>query len=389
MRVLKIVNSEDGGGIFTCEAQFIDKLKKKNVVVDAVILGQGDKLAQYQYMCNTTWVIPAFNASYSGSPVTIIRAIVASRKYGTVQAAALARQIKDRKYDAIIYQRPTYIHLAGKLAQLLGTVSLWHLPNTINSSFSKKYYNYYCSKYNIVQVANSIYTKNTLGKQCQYVVYPGFESERVTNGEPTYRAKLGLDENVPVYGMASRIFKDKAQDIVVEAFVNSSIPAAGGHLLVAGGPLDTEFARMIKEKAGVLLNQQVHFLGETRNMPDFYASVDVIINGRRNAEPFGISVAEAMGAAKPVMAYYLGGPSEMLVQDENGWLIQEPTVDAYKHAFDASLASRNKWATMGENAQVRAERFSVESNVDKLIDIISKQRSKTVTAKKADGLQQV
>jgi len=371
MKILKILSSEDKGGIYTCETQFIRELRKRGIVVDGIILGNGEKLEQYKELCNNTWVIPLLDINYSGSTANILRSILISYNFGAAQAAHLQKQLKPGAYDAIIYRRPIYIHLAGKLSKLLKTACFWHLPNTVNSSFSRKYYNFFCKKYDIVQVANSSYTKETLGKQCEHVVYPGYDSTRVTEGKRAYRAKLGLNEAAPVYGMASRIYKDKAQDIVVKAFVSSNIPAAGGHLLVAGGPLDSDFAQMVQEHAGALLHKQIHFLGQTKDMPEFYSSVDVIINGRRNAEPFGISVAEAMGAGKPVMAYYLGGPSEMVVHNESGWLIPKPTVEGYRAALNESLEKREQWTAMGASAKAGANRFSVKSNVDKLVEIIA------------------
>lgn len=371
MRILKIVNSKDTGGVFTCEKQFINGLRSRGIAVDVVILGKGEKLRAYEEMSDKAYYLPLLDASYSGSVFNILYAIIKTYYFGFKYARTIQKQINSQvKYEAIIYQKAIYIHLAGQLATLLKAKSLWHLPNVARTAFSKNYYNFFCKKYGVVQVANSIYTQNTLGKQCKHVVYPGYDSMRVVKTEPIFRRKLNLMPDTPLYGIAARMQKDKAQDLVVEAFVKSNVPAAGGHLLIAGGPLDSAYAQKVQQQAGNLLHKQIHFVGEVKDMPAFYSSVDVIINGRRNVEPFGISIAEAMGASKPVIAYKLGGPTEMIKHTSNGWLVDQPTAEDYKGALNLSIADKEKWPEMGKSAKEKSKKFTIEENVALLLNII-------------------
>lgn len=372
MKILKIVGGGDGGGVFTCEKQFIEELRNTGVIVDAIIVGDGDGASEYQSLCNKTYRIPALEASYGGPLVSIVASIIKTYRYGAKYSSILEQQMDGKtSYDAIIYRRPMFIHLAGKLSKELNIKSLWHLPNIARTSFSRNYYNFFCRNYGIIQVANSYFTKESLGKQCEYVVYPGYDGKRVEKSAPIFRDKLRLDAGFPVYGIAARMHEDKAQDLVVEAFVNSKVPASGGHLLIAGGPLDSDYAQKVQEKAGALLNKQVHFLGEINSMSAFYSSVDIVINGRRNAEPFGITIAEAMGAGKPVIAYKLGGPSEMIINGANGWLVNSPTAQSYEEALNLSIANKNKWSEMGEFTRENSYKFTVEKNVNTLMNVIS------------------
>jgi glycosyltransferase involved in cell wall biosynthesis len=172
--------------------------------------------------------------------------------------------------------------------------------------------------------------------------------------------------------MAARMDEEKAQDIVVEAFIKSKIPGKGGHLLIAGGPLNTPFSEKVKRAAGEFLDKQIHILGGVQDMGGFYASVDIIVNGRRNAEPFGISIAEALGAGKPIIAYHLGGPAEMIKDNINGWLVSHPTVEDYGEAMNISIDNIDKWPKMGQQAKSDADEFSVGTNVDRLMKIVSR-----------------
>ncbi|WP_347158208.1 glycosyltransferase family 4 protein [Pontibacter chitinilyticus] len=372
MRILKIVNGNDKGGVFTCEKQFIEELRQRGAVVDVIILGEGNSADEYQKISSSSFKLPALEASYGGPIFSILSSILVTYRYGVKYSRVIENQISaSTKYNAIIYRRPLFMHFAGQLAKRLKTKVLWHLPNVARTTFSKNYYNAFCKRYGIVQVANSFFTKSSLGRQCKYVVYPGFDNKRVEKSAPVFRDNLDLGSDTPVYGLAARMHEDKAQDLVVEAFVNSDVSRNGGHLLIAGEPLDSDFALKVQEKAGSLFNKQVHFLGNITSMPEFYSSVDVVINGRRNVEPFGITIAEAMGAGKPVIAYKLGGPSEMIVDGANGWLVDKATALSYQQAFNLSISKKNTWPEMGRIAKENSYKFTVEKNVDTLLEIIN------------------
>lgn len=377
MRILRIVSSKDSGGILTYELQFIKEMKARGIIVDAVILGKSDQAKYYEGLCDKCYYLPHLNASYSGSFTNMMLAIWKTYTFGTKYARKLKKIFEtNANYHALLYSRPTYIHLAGFLAQTLKVTPMWHLPNAVRGMFGKYYYIFFCRRYGIVQIANSQFTQNTLGTHCKHVVYPGYEEERVANSLPYFRNLLGISDKSTVYGVAARMHFDKAQDIIVTAFINSNVTKKGGHLLLAGGPLDSAFGQEVQKRAGSFIGKQIHFLGVIQNLNDFYSSVDIVINGRRNVEPFGISVAEGFGAGKPVIAYRLGGPSEMIQDRHNGWLVNCPTVEEYTQAFNLTLADRGDWATMGSNAKLSAQKYAVKENVDTLLRIINHYHSK-------------
>lgn len=373
MKILKILNSNDGGGVYTCEMQFIKEMARRDVTVDAVILGNGKNLQKYIAVCNRVIRLPALDAGYGGPVLNVLSAIAETYRYGARHAVQLSGMIEKRYYDMVIYRRPTFIHLAGKLAARIGSRALWHLPCVAGTSFARIYYNYFSRRYKIVQVANSSFTQRTLGSQCRFVVYPGFDETRVLKTAPLYRQRLNIGKELPVYGIASRITEEKAQDLVVEAFAGSEAARNGAHLLVAGGPLDSVYARRVKLCAGDLLDKQIHFLGQIDDMPAFYSSINILINGHKSAEPFGISIVEALGAGVPVIAYYMGGPSETINDNISGWLVKEATVDGYRMVFDMSYERLADWHEMGGVAKRDAGRYTVSANVDKLMGIINEE----------------
>jgi len=72
------------------------------------------------------------------------------------------------------------------------------------------------------------------------------------------------------------------------------------------------------------------------------------------AEGFGLTVAEAMWKAKPVVASRIGGIQDQIVDDESGLLIEDPTdLVATAAAIDGLLADPVRAAAMGAAARER------------------------------------
>ena len=87
------------------------------------------------------------------------------------------------------------------------------------------------------------------------------------------------------------------------------------------------------------------------------------MNSRLGAEPYGLTIVEAMLMQRPVLAYATGGPSETIEDERTGWLIQSPSVTAYQEGIKRALAARSEWAEMGCYARDRALRlFSLQES---------------------------
>ena len=371
MKILKILKGNDDGGVFTCEKQYILSLKKRGIEVYGVIIGQGNSYETYKDILGKYIELPEFNASFSGSLKNIYSNIRSAYKYGRKYGERVFDEFSNSKFEAIIYRRSSFLFLVGILGKKFDKKVFWHMPNIASSKSSKIFYNIFLRLFSISPIANSKFTRASLGTFCKHVVYPGYSPERVSNGVPKYRDSLNISDSAPLFGVAARISKDKAQDIVVRAFVESAAFKNGAHLILAGGYDDEDFFANVKDAAGDNWDKSIHHLGKISDLNNFYASIDVMVNGRINAEPFGISIAESLGAGVPVIAYNLGGPQEMIEEGRTGWLTQQPTVQQYKEAFNRCYKEKGRWKKMRVFCIEKAESYTVERNVTNLIDILS------------------
>lgn len=354
-----------------CESTFIREFKGYGIEVEGVIIGK-DK-ASYKNEIKCIDEVMSNVPSFGGSPVEKFHCVLRNFYESYWITKDIVTKVKySNKYDCVFVRRPRLLNIAGMLGLKLKIPVVWHLPDAIKSIFGRWYFQSICRIWRITPVANSHYTKSTLGLRDTSVVYPGFSEERLKKkNNKNFRRELEIQDEAPVYGVMSRITKDKAQDVVVKAFLDSVPFQAGAHLVLAGGPTKGRFFNRLEGLASQGQGR-VHLIGHVNHVASFYEMLNVAVNGRRNAEPFGISIAEAMASGVPVLAYYLGGPSEMIDDEKNGWLVDAPTKNQYKSGFDKSYGDREKWENMGSSARRSIRDFEVSVQSRKMINLIKK-----------------
>lgn len=376
MKILKLVNSKDGGGVFNCEKQFLKEFGTEGVEVDLVIFGDGKNKASYTELSSSYICLPEIDSYKSGTFFNRVLDVYKSYKSGLKYKRVIIERFRDTKYDAVIYRRQYYNFIAASLGTHFHCKVYWHLPTVIKSRFLKFIHSGLLRFLKIIPIANSKYTKSTLGSICKYVIYPGFDKSRIAQqtNSPYYRNKFNIPDSSIVYGIAARIYPGKAHRLVIKAFVQSGMYERGHYLLIAGKVVDKSYWNAILEEFNPFFGKRIIYLQEIENIKLFYESIDVLINGGTEAEAFGISVAEALGSNKVVIAYGLGGPKEMVEEGTNGWIVENPDVGSYIRALLKSELPKSTLIDIGKRSEEKATLFSVETNVKKLLTIIANEQ---------------
>ena len=143
-------------------------------------------------------------------------------------------------------------------------------------------------------------------------------------------------------------------DRVLAAFARAhrQIPA---RLLVLGdGPLMPRYRAMVPEE----LEEDVVFAGRVIDeRPDWYATADVYCAPTRIAS-FGVTLLEAMAAARPVLASDIDGYREVLQHGEEGELLPPDDPDAWARAMVRLAGDPARAAAYGERGRARAQRYA-------------------------------
>jgi trehalose synthase len=172
---------------------------------------------------------------------------------------------------------------------------------------------------------------------------------------------------------------DRMKDMagVLEAFARHVDPSLGAHLLLCGPAVtgvadDPEAAEVLDEcvalwrKLPHAARSRTHLACTPMADADEAASIvnalqrhAAVVVQKSVAEGFGLTVAEAMWKARPIVASAVGGIVDQVVDGEHGLLVDDPLdLESFGAAVEALLRDPREAERLATNARARAaERF--------------------------------
>jgi glycosyltransferase involved in cell wall biosynthesis len=209
-------------------------------------------------------------------------------------------------------------------------------------------------------LANSAYTAATLaGAKCKVeVMYLGMDTQVFDPGRTfgVTREALGIPADACVFAIVARVDPSKGQLLFLKAM--AEVGDGAMHLLLVGvKPGSEEVAKIEAFAEAHGLKERVHLVGLTTEPEAYIAVADVMVNARVDAEPFGLSTVEGMVMGKPSLVHALGGPAETVIDGENGWHMQEATVEAFAAGIRRALEDRARLGEIGAAGRGRAMKF--------------------------------
>lgn len=214
-------------------------------------------------------------------------------------------------------------------------------------------------------------------KRPSSVCYPGVMFP-TSNPIPTAQAReqLGLDPKASIIGMVARLERWKGAHIFIEAAKIVSATDPGAYFFVVGGPhpRDLAYAKEVQAAAAQAGLGDRLILADQRpasEVPLWQSSADVIVHPVTGEEPFGMAVVEAMGMGRVVVASDAGGPSEIIQDGVNSFLV--PRGDAPKLAAKLIqlLRSPVELQRIAANAFVRGRSFSVMQFAQRIEELLT------------------
>ena len=160
---------------------------------------------------------------------------------------------------------------------------------------------------------------------------------------PERRAQFaGPDEKIVLHISNFRPVKNVKAVIQVFARARREVPAR--LLLVGDGPERIPVERLVHEEG---LEPYVRFLGNQEFVEDIFPIADLFILPSLH-ESFGLSALEAMAAGVPVVVTNVGGPPEVVVDGESGYLRAPEDIDGMSEAVIRLLKDPELARAFGE-----------------------------------------
>lgn len=275
------------------------------------------------------------------------------------------------------------------LAALIGIIfakkrkikHLWHVqeiiakPKIFNLAF-KKLLSLNCNHkviYDSIATMNFWIKNNTTLTAKSMAVWNGievnniqtFKDEDIVEIRENY-FKSNKDEII--IALVGRINSWKGQQLLLTAFNILSKTNQNTKLVFLGSapPNQEIFEIDLKNKIKEYnLGEKVIIIPFQKDITKFWNSIDIAVVPSTEPEPFGMVVIEAMLAKKPVVASNHGGPTEIVIDNETGFLFESNNEILLANAIQKLIDNPNLRNSFGEKGYQRVlNTFSLESHVN-------------------------
>jgi len=182
-----------------------------------------------------------------------------------------------------------------------------------------------------------------------------FISARAHRGE--FRREFGFAADVKLVGIVGRIFPIKNHGLFLTAAARiAAAEPAVRFVIVGDGILRPSLEQQARDLG---IAERVFFTGWRSDLPRIYADLDVLVVSSDN-EGTPVSAIEAMASDCPVAATRVGGLPDLIIDGENGLLVEPRNSEELSGAVLRLLHNPERARTMSQKATAMArERFSL------------------------------
>ena len=221
------------------------------------------------------------------------------------------------------------------------------------------------------EAVKSYLVKNGISAEKINVIYNGLDLRRLTPKNTDRKeicAKLGLpgDENIKFITLVANLrHAVKNQSMLLRAAEKVLPKFPNAHFVFAGeGELKTDLENLAKK---LKIEQNTHFIGRCQIIPELllisFACVLTSFN-----EGFSNAILEYMAAGKPIVATNVGGASEVIIENETGFLVESDDAENMSNRLIELLNSDEKAMSFGEKAKrMIAEKFTLKAQLSQTL----------------------
>ncbi len=230
-------------------------------------------------------------------------------------------------------------------------------------------------------ITPSKYTKDKLielglPKERIHVVHPGVDIEKFGNSNGNYlREKYNIPKDKKIIGFVGRLSTGKGPQYLIEAAKDLKEAYI---VLVGPNPnpktsgilgIESMLRSLVKKYR---MEDRVIFAGKIRDeeVPLYYDSFDIFCLPSIS-EGFGMSIAEALAAGKPVVSFNITAIPEIVKDGYNGLLAMPKDVDDLKEKLEMLINDERLYERLKKNTRSSVEKYTWENSYKKLMYVYS------------------
>ncbi|MCF7741385.1 MAG: glycosyltransferase family 4 protein [Candidatus Marinimicrobia bacterium] len=195
-----------------------------------------------------------------------------------------------------------------------------------------------------------------------------FAAENIQKIHPFYqiqkKSSQKASSNSAQLLYVGQIIRGKGLDQLIESLHYLKNPYT---LSIIGKGNDTAYIQSLIQKYN--LEKRVCLEGWKSNVDEYYSKSDLLIVPSRWQEPFGLIGMEAFAHQLPVVGFDVGGISEWLHDEENGYLVEPGDSKAMAQKIDKLISNPELRKKMG---QTGFELVKTEYNQKKFVERFNK-----------------
>jgi L-malate glycosyltransferase len=138
--------------------------------------------------------------------------------------------------------------------------------------------------------------------------------------------------------------------------------------------LNTDSNEIKQYFSGIDLPSNLNIESRQSNVHQFYLNADILLNLSRPdewIETFGLTIIEAMAYGLPVIVPPVGGPSEIVREGAEGFLISSYEIHEIADKITEIAQDRALYEKLSKNAIKRAEHFNEETFRKEILQVIN------------------
>ncbi len=333
--------------------ELIRKLERKEVESTAIVPKTGEienKLALHNIEVHVN-SFPTIKFIFNGSPLIAL-----------INFIKLARKKRLEMIHANGSRVCMYAGIAGKI---LGIPIIWHVRETIKD---------YCCydgllaflATKIICVSNGVKKKRFKrfgfwAEKKIIVIYNGVDTKKFVkkNSDRKYvREKLGVDQNITLFGIIGNIIPIKGHDFFLRGLVRAKFKKPDLHLqlLIIGRKLDPSYFRKItKFILENNLNENVIIKNYSPNIREIFSAIDALALPSQR-EGLSRSMLEAMSCGLPVIATKISEVEEAIIDNKNGILVDYMDIEKMASAIIKLCNSKSMRNEIGTRNRLKVDR---------------------------------
>jgi len=222
----------------------------------------------------------------------------------------------------------------------------------------------------ISEFIKSVLIEDGIKEEKLYTIRSGTDIRKFSNviSDSELKDKLNIGSDDFVLGTVAAFAGHKDYPNLINAFKLIVEKRKKVKLCLVGeGPLKNNIEKFVHE---LDISENVIFCGFQKDVGQFLKLFDLFILASKK-EGLGTSIIDALSVGLPIVAASSGGIPELITNNHNGILVEPKNPKELSDAVIKLMDDEEKRKALGKNALNTVEKFSIETTVNKNIELYS------------------